>query len=128
MSKARKVTITRPNLTTVWPFDQFQATAAANWNFLENVGIATYIDGDEDTDLTVEVYHHIDDDALFDEYDALREFVIPLWRNQDNIAEVDAYNADNNITITEEIIIEPVLTGFTLIGLDRYDIRAARTA
>lgn len=128
MSKARKVTITRPNLTTVWPFDHFLEVTTANWKFLENVGIATYFNGNEDTDLTVEVYHYIDDDALFAEYDAIREYIIPLWRNQDNIAEVDAYNADNNITFIEEIVSEPVITGFELIGPDRYDIRAARTA
>lgn len=119
MSKSKRVTITRPNITTVWPFDQFIDVADTNWNFLESIGITTHINGSENNDLSIVVDHMHTDDALFDEYNLYSEHVIPIWQNDTNKIDADAYCAANNIAVTMEIVVNPDLTGYELVTQNR---------
>lgn len=112
MSKSNRVTMTRPDLTTVWPFDAFSTNRDTNFNTLENAGVETWILGDETTDLTLVVDHVVTDDALFDTYQEFKANLIPLWISSDSTGEAAAYISTNNITVSEEVVQDPDLTGY----------------
>lgn len=120
MSKSIRAVITRPNLETAWPFDLFTAVADLNFSSLEGAGVGTYIKGNEDADLEITVIHLFNDDVLFDE---IKDLYIPMWRNDVNALEVNAYCATNNITYPLEIVTDPDLTGYVQITTDRRLLR-----
>jgi hypothetical protein len=128
MSKSVRVAMTRPDLATVWPFDQYADVTNEHWGDLDAAGFITYIAGDEDTDLSIVIDHQLDDDAVFDEFLAAHEFVIPLWKNSANSAEADAYCVDHNITFSLVTVSEPDIANLDIVGQNRKAERLARLA
>jgi hypothetical protein len=119
MSKSNRVTMTRPDLTTVWPFEAFSTVRNSNFGTLENAGVETWIHGTEATDLTLVVDHVVTDDALFDTYQEYKAELIPLWISPESATEAAAYILANNITISEEVVQDPDLTGYERVTATR---------
>jgi hypothetical protein len=121
MSVSIRVTMTRPNTSTVWPFDIWSSITAENFLFLEANSVESWIKGNEDTDTNIIVDHYFADDAVFASFKTTAQQHIPLWKNSSNLAETVDYEADNSITFTVTEVSNPVHTEYTKIT----DTRAA---
>jgi hypothetical protein len=121
MSMSIRVTMTRPNIDAVWPFDIYPWSDIVATNFFEIEGnsVESWINGNEDTDLTIVVDHYFATNELFDSYRAVAYEHIPLWRDGATGAESDQYSADNNITVTITEVSDPNLSTFTRIDSSR---------
>ena len=126
MSMSIRVTMTRTSIDTVWPFDihPWNNITSVNFSLTEANGIESWINGNEDTDLTIVVDHVFPTNELFSTYRAVAYEHIPLWRDGATGTESDQYSADNNITVTLTEVSDPDLSAYTRIDLNRNtDIR-----
>ena len=126
MSMSIRVTMTRPNIDTVWPFDIYPWSDVVSTNFfeIENNSVESWISGNEDDDLTIVVDHFFPTNELFSSYRAVAYEHIPLWRDGTTGAESDQYSVDNNITVTITEVTDPDLSTYTRIDINRNsDIR-----
>jgi len=119
MSVSLRVVMTRPNISTVWPFDIWPMVLESNFNALEAAGVESYIQGHEDRDLVITVDHHFNDDAFFASYKDTALQYIPLWKTSANADEVDLYQNDNNITSPITEVANPDHTGWERLTIDR---------
>jgi hypothetical protein len=130
MSKSFRVVVSRPNLTTQWPFDKFIDVTLENIAFQHDSGyITSWIKGNEDTDLSLTFDHVTSDDGMYmwDIFVEVAPTCVPAWINTTNAAEVDAFQLANGIIVEPMIIIDnPDLTGYESIDENREAIRAAR--
>jgi hypothetical protein len=117
MSKSIRVTMTRPSTTTVWPFDiePWKPTLENQFLEFENLGIQSWIIGNEDNDLTLVVDHYFTDNANFEVQKNLAYTKIPLWTNNSNRPGSDEYCQANNITIEITEVDNPDLSAYTQI-------------
>jgi hypothetical protein len=121
MAKSIRVTMTRPNLDTVWPFDinPWGIILQSNFSAGEQVGIQTWILGNEDTDLTLVVDHYFSDDADFESLKDIAYTKIPLWIDDSNRTEANEYHQANNITVEIVEVSNPDLSAYTRILEER---------
>jgi hypothetical protein len=117
--------MTRPNTTTIWPFDisPWNLTLQSQFFEFENLGIQSWIVGNEDNDLLLIVDHYFVNDSDFDAQKELAYSKIPLWTDDNNRAESDEYCQSNNITIEITEVTNPNLSGYTRITADRAQSR-----
>jgi hypothetical protein len=117
MSKSIRVTMTRPNITTVWPFDIDPWNLTLESQFFEAVtfGIQSWIIGNEDNDLTLVVDHYFANDADFEAIKELAYTRIPLWTNDSNRTDSNEYCLANNITVAITEVDNPDLSAYTQI-------------
>lgn len=117
MSKSIHATITRTDVSTVWPFFIFYEENDRNFDVLdETTKCQTYMKGNPDTDLVLYVHHLFEDEAFFDSYKDTAYNHIPLWKTSANASEVDAYMTANNVTVELEEQTNPSLAGFVVIS------------
>lgn len=121
MSMSIRVTMTRPNIDTVWPFDitAWKDIVGVNFAELEDTGVESWISGNEDDDLSIVVDHYFITDEFFTSYRAVAHEHIPLWRDGTTGAESDQYSIDNGISVAISEIANPDLSTFTRIDLNR---------
>ena len=125
MSKSIRVTMTRPTTLTIWPFDLFPWMPTLSDNFLtfEGWGVESYINGNEDTDLTVVVDHYF---ATTESFDSLKDAVydlLPLWCNSSNRTDSESYCVDNNVTVSIVEIDNPDLSAYTKLTVTHSETR-----
>jgi hypothetical protein len=130
MSKSFSVTFSRPNLTTVWPFDTFVEATLENVQFQHNTGyITSWIKGNEETDLELTIDHVTSDEGmhLWDIFVEYAPTCVPAWITPANKAEVEAYYLANGIIVNPTVIIDnPDLSAYEPLDENRPAIRAAR--
>ena len=116
-----RVTMTRPTLDTVWPFDIYPWSDIVTTNFLEIEanGVESWISGNEDDDLTIVVDHYFLTDESFTSYRAVAYEHIPLWRDGSTGTESDQYSVDNGISVTITEVANPDLSSYTRIDTAR---------
>lgn len=117
MSKSIRVTMTRPSTTTVWPFDinPWDLTLQSQFFEFENLGIESWIIGNEDNDLTLVVDHYFANDADFEEQKDLAYTKIPLWTDNTNRNDSNDYCQANNISVEVTEVENPDLSAYTRI-------------
>lgn len=124
MSVSLRVVMTRPTVATVWPFDIWPMVLASNFETLENAGVESWLQGNEDTDLVITVDHHFNDNDLFTSYKDTALQYIPLWKNTSNSSEVELYQTDNSITSPITEVADPDHTGWVRLTTDRPNQRS----
>ena len=120
MAVSIRVTMTRPNISTIWPFDLYpwsEGQLVTNFNALESASVQTWIKGNEDDDLTLVIDHYFPTNELFDSYKTTAYTQIPLWEDVNNKTEADEFIAANNMTVTIAEVTEPDLSGYVQIDL-----------
>lgn len=115
MAKSIRVTMTRPDTDTTWWFDQYPVDTSNGFQTLLDAGVELWINGDEDNDLTVVADHYFPTDELYDSYAETANTMIPLWKNSDG---VNAFETENGLSATTEVIDDPDLTGYTEVTLE----------
>lgn len=116
MSKSIHVTISRPDVSTVWPFFIFYEANANNFDVLDDTGkCKSYMKGNPESDLVLYVHHIFEDEAFYETYKDTANQHIPLWKTSANASEVDAYMTENNITAEIEEQTNPSLAGYVII-------------
>lgn len=109
MSKSIRVTVTRPDLATEFPWTVFLsdvATECTGWR-TAFPGNPSYLHMDNMESTTAIVDHVITNDAdLETNREAMLAF-IPWWETPGNLTEVTAYMSANNITYTISEITAP---------------------
>jgi hypothetical protein len=115
MSKSNRVTMTRLSTEDKWPFDVFKTNLENNFSTIESAGVQTWILGDKFTALTLVVDHVVEHDDLFETYQEFKPMVIPLWISAESTSANAAFYIANHLTVTEEIVQDPDLTGYVRI-------------
>lgn len=121
MSMSIRVTMTRPNIDTVWPFDIYPWSDIVTTNFLEIEAndVESWISGNEDDDLIITVDHYFLTDESFTNYRAVAYEHIPLWRDGSTGAESDQYSIDNGISVIITEVANPDLSTYSKIDPTR---------
>jgi hypothetical protein len=115
MSKSNRVTMTRLSAADQWPFDVFTTNLENNFSTIESAGVQTWILGDKATALTLVVDHVVEHDDLFETYQEFKPMVIPLWISEESKSAIAQHYVEHNITVTEDIVQDPDLTGYIRI-------------
>lgn len=107
MTKAVRVEITRPDLDTQWPYEAFgDAITSSSQEYVANAwDNKTYVTGW--LGLKAFVDHVFTNDSDLDNnYDTIMAS-LPWWKRSDNVAAVEQYIADNNITVKMSVVENP---------------------
>jgi hypothetical protein len=125
MSKSIRVTMSRPTISTVWPFDIFPWSDTLNKNFLmfEEQGVESWILGNEDNDLTLVVDHYFPSDTMFNTIKDSIYPLLPMWCNSDIRTESESYCTDNSITILMSEVDNPDLSSYIKITISHPEQR-----